>query len=71
MPVLAGLAALNNLVRLELRGVPITDAAVPQLARFTQLRELDVAKTGISATGLADLKKALPQAKIASDAARR
>jgi hypothetical protein len=56
---------------LELRGVPITDAAVPHLARLTQLRELDVAKTGISPTGLEELKKALPQAKIAADAAPR
>jgi len=62
---LSDLTALSKLVRLELRGVPIDDVAVPHLARFTQLRELDIAKTGITLEGLAELKKALPQAKIA------
>jgi hypothetical protein len=50
---------------LELRGVPLTDASVPNLAKLTDLKELDVSKTGISAAGLAELKKALPRAKIA------
>ncbi len=62
---LAHLTPIANLGRLELRGVPITDASVPRLASFAQLKELDVAKTGMTPAGLAELKKALPHAKIA------
>jgi hypothetical protein len=48
-----------------LRGVLLGDPPVPHLTRFTELRELDIANTGISDAGLAALKKALPQARIA------
>jgi len=61
------LTAISGLTRLELRKVPITDAAVPHLARLTHLKELDISQTGITAAALAELKKALPQTKIVRD----
>jgi internalin A len=62
---LAELTAISNLGRLELRGVPITDASVPHLAKLSQLRELDIVQTKITEAGLAELKKSLPNARIA------
>jgi hypothetical protein len=45
--------------------VALTDASIPHLARFKRLKELDISNTGITEAGLTELKKALPEAKIA------
>jgi|GEM_PF-2581941 len=58
------IASLSRLQRLSLRGMPITDAVVNQLARFQNLKHLDVRETQISTQGLARLKAALPSCEV-------
>ena len=61
------IVSLNQLQRLSLRGMPITDAAVDQLTRFQNLQYLDVRQTQISAQGLSRLKEALPSCEVVAD----
>lgn len=43
---------------------PVTDAGVAHLASLTNLRELNIIDTQITATGVAALNKALPKCMI-------
>jgi len=61
------IASLNHLQRLTLRGMPITDGAIDQLACFRSLKELDVRETRISETGISRLKAALPSCEIVAE----
>lgn len=66
---LPALAALENLEVLWLDNCAITDAGVPHIARLTGLKTLHVQHTRISATGLAELKKALPGTRVNGETA--
>jgi hypothetical protein len=63
----AGLMYLRNLTELRelyLYGTDITDAGLEHLTRLKRLRVLDLTATDVSAAGLAELQKALPDVKI-------
>ena len=65
VPQLAHLAKFTQLERLDLsRNEQITDAALPHLKRLTNLRELDLRGTSLSDSAVAELKTALPEARI-------
>lgn len=63
-----GLERLKNLQKLErlyLQGCKrITDTAVPVLSAFTRLRLLDAKDTSLTPEGIAQLRKAIPNAQI-------
>ena len=62
MRVLDGLADLGEqLEALLLNSTDITDAGVKHLARFQQLKVLELRGTRITNGGLEDLRKALPE----------
>ncbi len=61
------IVSLNHLQRLSLRGMPVTDEAVDQLARFRSLKHLDVRETRISEQGLSRLKAALPSCEVVAE----
>ncbi len=66
----AGLAHFEdckNLRAADLNGLPITDAGLAHLAGLTALVHLDLTKTKVTEKGVGELKKALPQCKIAWD----
>jgi len=59
------LKALDKLERLTLQNCRrVADSAVPVLSAFSKLRVLDVKGTALTADGIAQLQKALPQAQI-------
>lgn len=59
------LKTLAKLERLQLQGCKrVADAAIPILSTFKQLRVLDLKDTTVTAEGVAQLQKALPQAQI-------
>ena len=61
------LADFESIERLSLVGTQVTNAAVPQLKQFTRLRFLDVSGTEITAEGIAELQKALPNCSSFDD----
>src|SRR5574341_1129502 len=69
MPVMARwlekLKALDKLERLSLQGCKrLGDDAAPLLASWTSVRVLDLKETAISEKGLAELRRAKPNAQI-------
>jgi hypothetical protein len=58
-------ARCEKLKRLTLRNTGITDEAVKALEQMTYLTELDVRGTKVTEAGARQLKKALPQCRIA------
>ncbi len=63
------LAELKQLQKLSLAGSGVSDKALPPLGDLTNLRELDLTGTKVTASGIAKLKEALPNCKIISDVA--
>jgi hypothetical protein len=61
------LAELKRLKRLSLAGSSLTDAGIKPLANLTNLESLDLRRTKVTATGIDELKKALPNCKIETD----
>lgn len=61
---LDALRAFPRLEKLDLRGRPITDAAVPLLSRLRTLRTLKLAGTNVSDDGINCLRTALPGCSI-------
>lgn len=61
------IAGLTHVQRLTLRGMPISDAAIKQLARLKNLKRLDVRETQFSAEGLSRLKEAMPSCEVVAD----
>ena len=62
---LGNLTHMQNLQRVDLSGNrQITDAALPELKRLTQVKDLDLRMTGLSAHAIAELKHALPHTQI-------
>lgn len=61
---LARLPNLPELRDLALDDNPITDRSLPVLKRLTSLRELSLQNCELSATGLAELRQALPNCEI-------
>jgi len=58
------LAAIEPSSTLRLNGWPITDASIVHLKKLTHLKGLSLRGTEISATGIAELQKALPDCEI-------
>ena len=58
------LAALETHTALNLVGWRITDAGLVHLKGLTDLQKLNLGGTEITAAGIADLQKALPNCKI-------
>lgn len=52
------------LEHLNLKGVPITDKAVPRLSQFKSLKFLDVSSTKMTSQGIAALESSLPGCTI-------
>jgi serine/threonine protein kinase/Leucine-rich repeat (LRR) protein len=63
------LGDLKHLQRLSLAGSGATDASLKHLVGLTSLRALDLTHTKVSPSGLATLKKSLPECQITSDTA--
>jgi Leucine-rich repeat (LRR) protein len=63
------LAALKKLERLSLAKSPVSDGSAKRLTLLTHLRELDLRDTKITATRIAELKKALPECRIIANSA--
>jgi hypothetical protein len=61
------IANLRELRSLRLMGTRVTDACLTDLARLRSLRELDLGDTELTDEGLAWLRGALPDCKIAHD----
>ncbi len=59
-----GVRCFHRATRLSLTGPAYTDAAVEHLSQLTDLRELSLTGTQISAPGLARLHSALPACRI-------
>ena len=57
-------AKMKNLKSLYLEGVRISDAAVPQLKKMTNLEVLSVKGTMVTAEGLQELQQALPECEV-------
>jgi hypothetical protein len=45
----------------------VSDKGLEQIKQFTELKELNLAKTNVTAKGVLDLAKALPKCKIEWD----
>ena len=58
------LQRLTNLEILNFDGTGITDAGLQFLKQLTKLKELNLSRTKVTAEGIAELRKALPNAKI-------
>ena len=54
----------GEVVEVQLRGTDGTDASLLHLKGLTQLQDLNLFGTKITAAGVADLQKALPNCKI-------
>ena len=66
----AELLALDEaLQKLSLSGSALTDESLKTLTALTNLRELDVTNSKLTASGIAKLKEALPKCKITTAAA--
>ena len=61
---LAGLKTLANLEYLNLVGTQVTDAGLKQLAGLKKLQSVYLFESKVTDAGVADLKKALPAARI-------
>lgn len=61
---LAGLKTLANLEYLNLVGTQVTDAGLKQLAGLKKLQSVYLFESKVTDAGVADLKKALPNARI-------
>jgi hypothetical protein len=61
---LAGLKSLANLEYLNLVGTQVTDAGLKQLAGLKKLQSVYLFESKVTDTGVAELKKALPNARI-------
>jgi len=62
---LRDLAALKNLTTLSLLGsTTVTDASVKELATLKNLTELILSSTQVTAAGVKELQKALPNCTI-------
>ena len=61
---LAALLELPMLQALNLSGNSIDDSAIPDLARFTHLKQLGLAETKLSAEGLQRLQTSLPTTQL-------
>lgn len=65
MPQLAHLSKFTQLERLDLsRNGQITDAALPHLKRLANIKDLDLRGTSMTDTAVAELRRALPNARI-------
>ena len=65
---LKDVAKLQNLKRLVLRGTQISDKGLKDVAKLQKLSSLNLTQlTQVTATGVAELKKALPKCEIISD----
>lgn len=60
LPSLQALASKPSLCRLDLSQTGITDAGLPHLSRLTQLSELHLDGTKVTAAGIRELERALP-----------
>ncbi len=60
----ARLAPMENLTSLSLPRNPLTDKGLAEFKKLKRLKNLDVSVTEVTATGVADLQKALPDCKI-------
>ena len=60
--------ALEELEVLELQGTRITDAGLQHLAGVPSLKKLLLGRTKVSAQGVAELRRALPNCEISADA---
>jgi hypothetical protein len=58
---MAHLAKFPKLRSLYMRSVPIDDVGLEQLAKLTDLKEMNITGSGITAAQLTKLKAALPQ----------
>jgi Leucine-rich repeat (LRR) protein len=65
------LAELKCLERLSLCGSSITDADLSLLSGLSGLRDLDLTRTQVTATGVAELQKAMPNCRIRFGTASR
>ncbi|MFM8470851.1 MAG: c-type cytochrome domain-containing protein, partial [Limisphaerales bacterium] len=61
---LAGLKTLANLEYLNLVGTQVTDAGLKQLTGLKKLQSVYLFESKVTDAGVADLKKALPEARI-------
>jgi hypothetical protein len=61
---LAALAPLEELSHLDLAGLKIDDRCLPALTALRSLTSLDLASTGLSKSGIAELKRALPRCTV-------
>ena len=58
------LVGLKKLEKLSLAKSPVSDEGARQLAQLTQLKELDLTETKVTAAGLQALQKSLPGCRI-------
>jgi hypothetical protein len=61
---LANLEPLEELVRLDLSGAPITDAGLTHLKGLKKVHWINLKDTNVTDKGMADLRRALPKAAI-------
>lgn len=67
--VIRQLSAMRKLETLDLSNNPVTDKALAELKPIKTLMQLKLVATNVTAAGIADLQKALPNCKIESDVA--
>jgi hypothetical protein len=61
---MASLSGLTKLRRLVLNHTHVGDSGLQHLAGLPKLQEIDVFRTNVTAQGVAQLQKAIPQARI-------
>ena len=66
---LAALAGMTKLATLHVGSTALSNAAVPQLVRLAALKDLGLARTAVDASGVAALRKQLPDTVVRLEAA--